>query len=158
MKLAAKQQGSLLIISLFIAIIMLGLGLALTRVIQGASHSNAVEYLGTRAFLAAQSGLEQGLNQLFPLNNSAASCTNIAATLPVTRSFSANYLAGCEVVINCTGLTGIDDVSSPSGQVDVYRISSSATCPLFECVVGQACRSEYWQTQRTLNIEAKTLN
>lgn len=153
-----KQRGSLLITALVIAVVLLALGLALVRILQGSAHTNAVEYLGTRAFLVAQSGAEQALNQLFPLDNSAASCSNIASTLPVIRNFGATYLSGCQVTINCTELLGIDDVSSPSGSVNLFRISSSGNCPVSACAVGQSCRKDYWETQRTINVEAKTLN
>ena len=48
-----KQRGSLLITALVIAVVLLALGLALVRILQGSAHTNAVEYLGTRAFFGS---------------------------------------------------------------------------------------------------------
>ena len=142
MKLRFKQQGSLLITSLFVAIVLLALGLALTRVLEGSAQSNAVEYYGSKAFLSAQSGIEWKLNDLFPLNG-VGTCSNVVET----PDFSgAPYMANCSVAVLCQSVEDIIDANTATGEVNVYRISSTSRCD-----AGQ------WTTERSINVEAKTL-
>ena len=148
-----KQQGSMLLTALFIAILMLALGLTLVKVLSGSAHNNAVEYYGARAFLAAQSGLEQGLTSLFPLNVVPTNCPALPNLV-----FETGYLANCEVSVNCEKIGPVEDKTVASNNVTVFRLSSSATCKVNDCAFGEACRKDFWQTQRTLSVEAKTLN
>jgi len=147
-----KQAGSMLMSALFIAILMLALGLALVNILSSSAHNNAVEYYGARAFLAAQSGIEQKLVQLFPVGATIGGC------LDETISFDTPNLLNCTVALTCTSTGAITDSSVPSGSVNVFRISSSATCPINSCPVGDTCRKDFWQTQRSISVEAKTLN
>ena len=147
-----KQAGSMLMSALFIAILMLALGLALVNILSSSAHNNAVEYYGARAFLAAQSGIEQKLVKLFPVGATIGSC------LDETLTFNTPYLLNCTVALTCTSTGGISDPSVPSGSVTVFRLSSSATCPINSCSAGDDCRKDFWQTQRTISVEAKTLN
>ncbi len=151
--LNAKQQGNTLIIAIIVITVLLFVGLSLQRIIQGAAHNDAVEYLGARAYLAAQTGLQGALTELFPLNNSAQTC----ASLRSNWSFSGQYLQGCRVVISCQERLNIPEPNVTDGDINVFHIESSATCPVNNCALGESCRSEFWQTQRTLNVEAKTL-
>ncbi|MDP5212768.1 agglutinin biogenesis protein MshP [Pseudoalteromonas tunicata] len=148
-----KQQGSMLLTALFIAILMLALGLTLVKVLSGSAHNNAVEYYGARAFLAAQSGLEKGLTSLFPFNVAPANCP----VLP-DLTFNSGYLANCQVQVSCQKIGPVEDKTVASNNVTVFRLSSSATCKVNDCAFGEACRKNFWQTQRTLSVEAKTLN
>ncbi len=150
-----KQAGSMLMTALFVAVVMLALGVALVKILSGSAHHNAVEYYGARAFLAAQSGIEQGLTQLFPLNAAVTSCASVTPAI----TYSTAYLSGCTIALTCNDdVAGIVDLSLPSGAVSVFRLSAAATCPVYACAEGNACRKEFWQTQRTINVEAKTLN
>ncbi|AXT32280.1 agglutinin biogenesis protein MshP [Pseudoalteromonas tunicata] len=148
-----KQQGSMLLTALFIAILMLALGLTLVKVLSGSAHNNAVEYYGARAFLAAQSGLEKGLTTLFPLNAVPANCPVLPSLV-----FNSGYLANCQVQVDCVKIGPLEDKSLVSKNVTVFRLSSSATCKVNDCALGEDCRKDFWQTQRTLSVEAKTLN
>lgn len=147
MKLMHKQRGSLLITSLFVAIVLLALGLALTRVIEGGAQANAVEYYGSKAFLTAQSGIEWKLQKLFPLDNTQGPCDN---SLPPNHFNSTQYMENCQFIeLSCRAVEDINDAntSGSSTLVTVYRITSTASCD-----------SGQWTTQRSINVEAKTLN
>ncbi|WP_247664704.1 agglutinin biogenesis protein MshP [Pseudoalteromonas sp. MMG010] len=148
-----KQKGNFIIVSLVIIIVILALGLALVRVLSGAANQNAVEYYGARAFMAAQSGLESGLTELFPINNDSQNCASVTTHL----TFNVPYLAFCNVNISCDEYIELPDNSTQSGAVNIYYLASTATCDNSDCPVAEECRKEYWQTQRTLSLEAKTL-
>lgn len=147
MKLKFKQRGSLLITSLFVAIVLLALGLALTRVIEGGAQSNAIEYYGSKAFLTAQSGIEWKLQRLFPLDNTKGPCDN---SLPPNSFNSTKYMENCQFIeLSCRSVEDINDANAgtSSSLVTVYQITSTASCD-----------SGQWTTQRSINVEAKTLN
>ena len=153
-----KQAGSMLMSALFIAILMLALGLALVNILSSSAHNNAVEYYGARAFLAAQSGIEKSLVELFPLSGNS-SCAYVDQALDETLHFgSSDFLKNCTYTIACTSTGGIPDSSVPLGSVTVFRLTSSATCPINSCSAGDDCRKDFWQTQRSISVEAKTLN
>ncbi|MBU2969492.1 agglutinin biogenesis protein MshP [Pseudoalteromonas sp. C2R02] len=151
-----KQAGSMLMSALFIAILMLALGLALVNILSSSAHNNAVEYYGARAFLAAQSGIEKSLVELFPLSGNS-SCANVDQAIGLDFG-SSDFLKNCTYTIACTSTGGIPDSSVPLGSVTVFRLTSSATCPINSCSAGDDCRKDFWQTQRSINVEAKTLN
>lgn len=147
MTLRFKQRGSLLITSLFVAIVLLAIGLALTRVIEGGAQANAVEYYGSKAFLTAQSGIEWKLQKLFPLDNSKGPCDN---SVPPNDFTNAKYMENCQFIeLSCRSIDDVSDANTIGGSalVTVYRITSTASCD-----------SGQWTTQRSINVEAKTLN
>ena len=151
--LPSKQKGNLIIISLVIIVALLALGLALVKVLSGASQQNTIEYYGARAYMAAQSGLENGLTQLFPVSNSVQSCASVTTNL----IFQTEYLANCKVVVSCDEYIDLPDSSTTNGLVNIYYLQSSATCAAVDCPAGNSCTKDYWETQRTLSVEAKTL-
>ena len=65
------SNGSSLVMALFIIVLMSILLLALGRQLISSSKSVSIEVQGNRAFNAAQSGLQLGLTQLYPLNATA---------------------------------------------------------------------------------------
>jgi len=151
--LKAKQKGNLIIVSLVIIIVLLTLGLALVKVLSGSAQQNTIEYYGARAFMAAQSGLERGLTQLFPLNNNAQNCSAVTNSI----TFTTRYLESCEVEVSCKQYLNLPDTSTRSGTVNIYYLQSKAVCSPNDCQLDDDCIKDYWQTQRTLSVEAKTL-
>lgn len=148
-----SQQGSILVIILVIIIVLLALGLALTKVLSASAQQNAIEYYGARAYLAAHTGIERGLSELFPLNSTAQTCAAVTNN-PVVQT---EYLNNCTIKVSCGEHLNVPDSSTSSGAVNIYYLQSSATCAANNCPVGASCRKDYWQTQRTLSVEAKTL-
>lgn len=119
-KTAAKkaQSGSSLVMALFIIVLMSILLLALGRQLISASNSVSIEVQGNRAFNAAQSGLQLGLTQLFPLN-STANC----AVLSASFSFNQPGLQNCRAVLRCMQVTNPDVLGRP-----LFRVTSTGTC------------------------------
>ncbi|WP_042146895.1 MULTISPECIES: hypothetical protein [unclassified Pseudoalteromonas] len=163
-----KQAGSMLMSALFIAILMLALGLALVNILSSSAHNNTVEYYGARAFLAGQSGVDWALVEIFELNpnsdpavanqNSVDACNTFNDLTPKTLSYSDPYLLNCNAKITCDVIEDVPDSSVSTSFVNVFRISSEATCSISNCAEGDACRKDFWQTQRSISVEAKTLN
>ncbi|MBU1435739.1 MAG: type II secretory pathway component [Gammaproteobacteria bacterium] len=112
------NRGSSLVMALFIIVLMSALLLALGRQLISSSKSVSIEVQGNRAFNAAQSGLQLGLAQLFPVNNTA-SCTAVAASF----SFSQAGLQSCQANLSCLQVANPDDATRP-----LYRLTSSGSC------------------------------
>lgn len=117
-----KQQGSMLVIAIFILTAMMLLGLSLSKILMASHNSVSVEVLGTRAFLAAQSGAEIGIAQLLPAadpdNPIINDCKDVelTPTLPQTTGF-----ANCHVSLTCNRkiiLYEEDDESDGDGEED----------------------------------------
>jgi len=134
-----KQQGSALVIAIFVIIVMTLLGLALVRMISASSEAIVYEVLGTRAFQSAQTGLQWTLQQTFPLGDSsnAASCAVVKAATPPILSGSEG-LAQCLFVHDCTS----KDVDG----VTYYTLESTGQCSDAGIV-----------TSRKLEVEARSL-
>lgn len=96
-----KQHGSALVVAVFIIVVMLLLVGSLSRQLLSSTESVSYEVLGTRAFLAAQSGMENGLQKLYALD--APIQTNCANSL-FTQNFENSAVDGlrqCQVQVNC---------------------------------------------------------
>lgn len=115
-----QQRGNSLILALFIIVLMSVLIVALARQLVNSSSAVSVEVQGNRAFNAAQSGLQLGLTQLFPLNGAAAvSCSLLSAQ----HQFSQPGLAGCSANLTCQQVLNPDRADRP-----LYRLVSSGHC------------------------------
>lgn len=140
-----QQQGSALVVAIFVIVVLLGLMLALSRVLLSSSEAVVYEVLGTRAMLAAQSGLELAATELFPLEQSAASCTAVTATIP----FSGAGLSGCRARISCNASSAED---SEVGTIQLFLLQSTGECRSQAdwsqpCLSGELCAS------RTVQME-----
>jgi MSHA biogenesis protein MshP len=137
-----QQGGSMLVIAIFIMVIMSVLVGGLSRLLQSSGESVVIEVLGTRAFYAAQSGMELGLVKLFPLDATPAQCSSVN---PQTDSASFTFetlpgLNGCQVWLDCT--------SSPSSEnagVTHYRLSSTGSCDGGVIQSSRVIEMEVWQ-------------
>ncbi len=148
-----QQKGNLLVITLVIIVVLLVLGLALVKILSASSQQNVIEYYGSRAYLAAQSGLEGALTEIFPLNSSAQNC----AAVTTSHVFQTPYLENCTVSVSCQQYLNVPDSSNSAGSVNIFYLQSRAICSPSDCAIGEACRKDFWQTQRTLSVAAKTL-
>lgn len=108
-----KQQGSALVMVVFIIIVMLALVMSLSRLLITGSDTLVYEVQGTRAFFAAQSGLEIAMTQVLPLDGSGA-CNGSVAMPPFPADIPE--LAHCTVNVTCEAAN------------DVYHLTSTAQC------------------------------
>ncbi|MBB1441341.1 MSHA biogenesis protein MshP, partial [Shewanella sp. SG41-4] len=74
------QQGSALIIGVFVLTVMFLLAASLIRIVGDADESVNMEVWGTRALFSANSGADAALAQLFPINGTVANCANVSST------------------------------------------------------------------------------
>lgn len=134
--LKKTQQGSSLVIAIFIIVVMASLGATLLNMMTTNEEDYAYEVLGIRAYNAAQTGVQRKLQQIFPLN----AVPNIAECVDVTFDLSTvDGLNQCSVNITCTTIK--------HNSVNYFTVSS----------VGQ-CQINGETTSRMVEVKAKSLN
>ncbi|QPG59834.2 MSHA biogenesis protein MshP [Shewanella eurypsychrophilus] len=117
----ANQQGSALVIGIFVITVMFLMASALINVLEDADEQVNLEVWGARALAAANSGADSALAQLFPLDASAATCEASSDwDVPNEPGFH-----GCRVALTCN--------ASVVNTVNHYRITSTATCETGDC-------------------------
>lgn len=121
------QQGSALVMAIFVILLMSALILFLAKQLFSSSVAVSYEVQGNRAFNAAQSGLQAGLVRLFPLNSNA-NCAAVNAASVI--NFDANGalttvpgLAGCSATLTCLEVPNPDNAGRP-----LFRLESTAVC------------------------------
>jgi len=116
----SKQQGSMLVISIFVIVIMAFLGLSMVKLLSASADSVIHEVYGLRALNSAQSAIEQKVLRAFPLNNEVGVCDN---NINIDYSAIPGF-ENCEInTLTCTATTGFVGESTT-----YYRFSSRATC------------------------------
>jgi len=102
------QKGSLIILALFVIVVLGLLGLSLANQLRAGSQNVVYDVLGTRAMLAAQTGLEHISSQGFPLStnpsaepepfNCDGQSVASAGAFSTTEGFrNCSYTATCAV-------------------------------------------------------------
>ncbi|WP_371857011.1 MSHA biogenesis protein MshP [Aeromonas allosaccharophila] len=118
-----RMRGSALMIALFVIVVMALLAAAMGRFLVDSGEKNTVEVRSVRALLAAQSGLEVALYQLFP-NRPTAPPADRCSLVQASRQFSNLGLVGCEVVVSCKEIAVIYNNQPSTG----YRLQSVGQC------------------------------
>lgn len=131
-----KQRGSSLVIAIFILVVMSALGASMVNMLRSNEQTHAYEVLGTRAYAAAQSGVQWQLQQLFPLS----ATTNTGLCTDTTLEFNSHEgLNNCKAKVICT--VKHHDESN----VDYFTIISQGQCD----INGE-------QTSRDIEVRAKS--
>lgn len=141
-----KQQGSMLVIALFIIVIMSLLVASLSKLLQSSSEAVSFEVLGTRAFFAAQSGMDQAVALIYPLDiqdvqDSLDVCPVNVETMIVDLEFGqALGLSACDVEVNCRS-------QQSSVELGVYHfwLSSKGSCGEGDINTLRTIEMEVWQ-------------
>lgn len=119
-----RMRGSALMIALFVIVVMALLAAAMGRFLVDSGEKNTVEVRSVQALLAAQSGLEIALYQLFP-NRPAASSLKRCDLVLATRQFNGTPgLVDCKVEVSCQEVPVTYNNQSSTG----YRLESVGTC------------------------------
>lgn len=121
-RLHSRQRGIGLATAIFVITIMSLLSVMILQLVRSNAETTQEEILLVRAFYAAQTGAEYGLNRAFPPDGSASACpaiTNTTTTFPVANS-NAEGFGACSFAVQCSTL--IVDGSSH------YTIRSTGTC------------------------------
>lgn len=131
-----RQKGSALVIAVFIMTVMLLLASSLIKLLESNTESVNYEVLGTRAFMAARTGAQWQLSQIFPLNGDTASCP---ANIPDLDLSGIDGLNTCVAEITCSESSGIDGVN-------YYTVTSTGSCGAAQIA-----------TSRTVQVEVRGL-
>ncbi|MBA6297627.1 pilus assembly PilX N-terminal domain-containing protein [Colwellia sp. MB02u-9] len=134
-----QQAGSALVIAIFVIIVLSVLGAALVKMLESSQESVAYEVLGTRAYTAAQSGLQWQLAEVFPLNGPAIACKADINNSPLIFDNTLG-LAQCKVSVSC------DDFVHAGTGIRYYTITATGTCDI---------NNE--ETSRKIAVEAHSL-
>ncbi|RDK83380.1 UNVERIFIED_ORG: MSHA biogenesis protein MshP [Idiomarina abyssalis] len=118
-KFSGSQRGSALVVAIFVIVVLGLLVSVLGRLVRTSSESVVVEVLGNRAFFAAETGLQNAMTELFPLNSTIQSCEEVTRT---TITLSRGGLKRCEYTVECT------DYFYPAAGETHYRIESTGRC------------------------------
>lgn len=109
-----KQQGIGLPVALFVITVLALIVVALTDLEESSGVSFSLDVNSMRAFYAAESGAQVGLNSLFPPGGGPGSaCANVSFN-------SVVGLSGCSASVSCTNVT-VDAIT-------YYTISSTGQC------------------------------
>jgi len=150
-----QQQGGALIVAVFVVVVMSALAVGITRNISSSSEQIVYEVMGTRALMAAETGNQMVLMQLFPLNSAVRSCATIGAIQ--TEYFTAGALTQCTVTATCSEQT--------VGGTTYFSISSTGVCKdrhagtkVSPATADYSCaNTDALCVSRRIEIEAKTL-
>ena len=118
-----RQRGNTLVIAVFVIVVLGGLVAALASLLRTSSESVVVEVLGARSYLAAQSGLEQAMMTVYPLNNGPDTSCSVNGT---EYTFAGNQsLELCSSTISCDSATVTDDSNTTYTHM---VLTSNAVC------------------------------
>lgn len=120
----SSQQGSVLVVAVFVIVVMGFLATSLVQV-QWSNHDTLTrKQLGTQAWLLAHSANEWALTQVYPLTVSPAVSTSVST---VCSTLNANQVSSgmstiCTVdQLTCSQIGVLDDVG-------FFKIESTAIC------------------------------
>lgn len=143
-----RSQGSALILALFIIIVLTLLGVALMRVLSSSSETIAQEVIGSRALMAANSGMQAQLQQLFPLNGNS---TCPETPLELTAQYDFTTVDG---MYHCEATTSCSLYHTDTAGIHYYRLTSTG-----ECGSGAITSDtkDVVLSSRTIQVEARSL-
>lgn len=122
MKQPLAQAGFSLPVAIFVLVVLSLLGAAMTRMLATGAQSVGFEVLSARAFYAAESGAQWGMNTLFPpIGPPAGTCF-----AQQNLSFGASGLNGCNAQVTCAGPVVVANAGGATSTQ--FRISSRGTC------------------------------
>ncbi len=150
----ANQQGSSLILALFVIIILTLLGSILMRMISTSSETVSQEVLGTRAYLAANSAMQSELMLLFPHNAVAGVC-NANNVFPY--DFQTPLNDDIPGLYDCSATTTCDNYYPTTPDplaTQYYRLTSTGECG---SGVMDANSKVIVKSSRTIQVEARSL-
>lgn len=106
--------------TIFVLLVLGSIALGVTALEESSNEMVAFDVQSTRAFLAAQSGVELGLNRLLPPGATPNDCTHTFFNSSPSISFSVTGLESCDATVTCT-------VESAAG-TDYFTLRSRGTC------------------------------
>ena len=117
-KFPRNQQGSALMLAVFVIIVVLLLGVTLVEILSTGNEAVSQEVLGTRALTAANSGMQGQLQKLFPLGGGEGVCPVV---IPPYDFSGVNGLSQCTADVTCSHYATVNDIK-------YYRLESTGSC------------------------------
>ena len=108
-----QQSGVGLVGAIFVIVVVSLLSVAMSRMVENDQINQSYEILSLKAFLAAESGVQLGVNRLVPPAG-GSSCS------PLTFDFDDVALKSCEAVVSC----GTEVV----GAETYFTVTSNSQC------------------------------
>lgn len=136
-----QQRGISLLMMVFFIVLIAVISAALVKITATANITIGNEVISTRSFFAAETGAQNAMALLFPLNGTVVttcSTVNNALNSP-SITLTANGLGSCSVSVICNGPANIN------GRY-YYEIESTGQCGSGESIA-----------VRTIRISARTL-
>ncbi|MFV2060808.1 MAG: hypothetical protein ACC653_08985 [Gammaproteobacteria bacterium] len=136
-----QQRGISLLMMVFFIVLIAVISAALVKITATANITIGNEVISTRSFFAAETGAQNAMALLFPLNGTVVttcSTVNNALNSP-SITLTANGLGSCSVSVVCNGPANIN------GRY-YYEIESTGQCGSGESIA-----------VRTIRISARTL-
>jgi len=119
-----QQQGSMLVIALFIIVVMSLLAATLSRVLSSSADSVANEVYSAKAYYAAESGMDYGIYQILRNNQI---CADFPAVTAISGAANVQFdisnetgLENCSVAITCQRI--------PVDNSSLFYLTSTGTC------------------------------
>lgn len=140
-----KQQGSAIVLAIFVIIIISLLGAALVSLQRDSAKGTSYEVYAARAYLSAYSASEFALVDLFPLGSTTANETNCSESDPIDITVTLgddDGFHGCSAAYQCQILKPETSSSLPTR----YKVVSTAVCENAQTV-----------TRRQITVEAVSL-
>ncbi len=141
----SSLNGSALLLSLFVMIVLMLLGTTLVNILNTSSETIAQEVIGTRALAAANSGTQAELQKLFPMTAGGSYCTPSD-----TAKYDFTSQAG---LYHCKADTTCNNYANLKG-VAYYRITSTGTCGTGAIDINA---KDVVISSRTVQVEARSL-
>lgn len=137
-----KQRGNTLVIAVFVIVVLGGLVAALSSLLRTTSESVVTEVLGARSYLAAQSGLEQAMMEVYPLNSEPVTNCSFDGT---SYDFSGNQsLQQCNAAISCDS----QNYTDANNEIFTHLVVTSTA----------VCEAGSQRASRQLQIETRVEN
>lgn len=96
-----NERGAGLPFAIFVILVLAIVGLAISALDRSGQAGVALDVQSTRAFLAAQSGAEIGINRLLPPGTAPGSCASPFFSGSPSLSFSSLSLDQCSATVTC---------------------------------------------------------
>ncbi len=133
----AKQNGSMIVIALFVIVVVSLLAAALVKIVSASSNSTIHQVYGVRAQQSAKAGIQSLLQNSFAVDGSAQSC-NTSIVSPSSFS-NVPGLTNCSYAATCATET----ISFANVDRLYFKFTSTGSCLINNNVVS-----------RTLSVDA----
>jgi MSHA biogenesis protein MshP len=115
-----RQHGVGLPAAIFVLVILSMIAVAIVELSASASDAVVFDVQSTRAFMAAESGAQLGVNRLMPPGAAMNDCSHGYFSASPSITYAGTGLAGCTATVSCR-------VDSVAGS-DYFSLTSVGTC------------------------------